>query len=399
MPPPPELLLDVALVARSRNPQHPCFWPNQKPSARHHPDRGGDPEKFKTISEAYETLSDEEKRKLYDEGGKDAVDQGHAGGGGAEDLFGQFFGGGGRRDSGPRQVPPMKHTLRVSLEDLYNSKTSRLAITRDRLCGECKGTGARKEGAVTTCGTCNGRGVVIRVRQIGPMIQQMRTPCPDCNGEGTVIREQDKCRACGAKKLVKNRKVLEVFVEKGMKSGDKIVMRGEGNEQPGIAPGDIIFVIEQREHDVFQRQGADLLVVKHISLAQALCGFTDTLTHLDNRVLTYTVPAGQVIKDQSLMKIEGEGMPIRGDPYSKGNLFLIFKIDFPERLELAQVNQIAEALGKPTHDELTGEEEEVSLQEVDKEQFGRTKSSAARGDAYNEDDEDGGQGGVQCQQM
>eukprot|EP00968_Pinguiococcus_pyrenoidosus_P003443 scaffold221_cov249-Pinguiococcus_pyrenoidosus.AAC.2 len=369
--------------------------------AEHHPDRGGDPEQFKLISEAYETLSDEEKRKRYDEGGKEAVENGGGGGaGGPEDVFSAFFGGGGRRDAGPKQVAPMKHVLRVGLEDLYNGKTSRLAITRDRKCGTCNGSGVRKGGVVRTCGTCNGRKVVVRVRQIGPMIQQVRTVCPDCNGTGVQIREGDRCPDCKGKKLTKDRKVLEVYVEKGMKSGDKIVMRGEGNEEPDVAPGDIVFVVEQREHDVFKRKGADLLMVKKISLSQALCGFTETITHLDDRVLTYTVAPGSVIKDQSLMRIEGEGMPIKGDPLQKGNLFIVFKIVFPESLSPDQVERIAAALGAPEPATLTGDEEEVFMEEVEIEQFGQTKASINRSEHYDEDDEDGqGPGGVQCQQM
>lgn len=375
----------------------------RKLALKHHPDRGGDPDKFKEISEAYETLADQEKRRLYDEYGKEGVENGGAPGGGAEDIFSAMFGGGGGRGRprGPRQVEPKQHRLRVSLEDLYNGKTSRLKISRKRLCGSCNGTGAKREGAERTCGTCGGRGMVMRVRQMGPMIQQIRTACPECNGAGNMIAPQDRCDVCHGNKVVDASKVLEILVEKGMKNGEKIVARGEGNEEPGATAGDIIFIIEEREHDTFKHRGADLLVIRHISLAQALCGFSDTITHLDGRVLKFTLEAGRLLKDQQVMQIAGEGMPIRGNPYQKGNLFILFRVDIPDSLPIPVVDALREALGAPAEPQLDGEEEEVQWTAVDPESFGQTASRSARDNAYDDDDDDGpGAGGpVQCQQM
>lgn len=131
-----------------------------------------------------------------------------------EDLFSHLFGGGGffgggggrSRNSGPRKGKDMAHALKVSLEDLYKGKVSKLALQKQVICAKCDGKGG-KEGAVKTCTTCNGRGVKIIMRQIGPMIQQMQQTCPDCNGEGEMIREKDRCKGCSGKKVIAERKV------------------------------------------------------------------------------------------------------------------------------------------------------------------------------------------------
>ena len=147
-------------------------------------------------------------------------------GGGAnpEDLFSQFFGGmggmggmfgggggGGRRGpSGPKKGKDMGHALKVSLEDLYKGKVSKLALQKQILCPKCDGKGG-KEGAVKSCGSCNGRGVRITLRQMGPMIQQMQQSCTDCQGEGEVIKEKDRCKHCVGKKVLTERKVSSSF--------------------------------------------------------------------------------------------------------------------------------------------------------------------------------------------
>jgi DnaJ family protein A protein 2 len=132
------------------------------------------------------------------------------GGMSAEDLFSQLFGGGfggsSRQQRGPRKGKDMAHALKVSLEDLYKGKTSKLALQKNVLCGLCNGRGG-KDGSVSTCRTCQGRGIRIITRQIGPMIQQMQQPCGDCNGTGENIEEKNKCPECKAKKIVREKKV------------------------------------------------------------------------------------------------------------------------------------------------------------------------------------------------
>jgi DnaJ homolog subfamily A member 2 len=315
----------------------------------------------------------------------------------AEDIFSMFLGGGRGRRSGPQRGEDIVHTIKVSLEDLYNGKTHRLAITRDKPCVECEGRGG-KVGAEKSCSDCNGRGIRIAIRQIGPgMVQQMQTTCSACGGAGKVMREEDKCKSCKGKKTFKDRKVLEVNIEKGMVNGQKIRFSGEADEIPGTIPGDVVIVIQEKEHETFKRKGADLAVQADLQLAEALCGFTRTITHLDNRILKVEIPAGRIIKHDSYKLIKGEGMPHHGNPFTKGGLFVHFNVIFPTTLPENIISKLKNLLPAPPSPMLTGEEEECSMSEVDLSMFGRTTDSRPVGG--DDEDEEGGQGTrVQCGQ-
>ena len=235
---------------------------------------------FKDISKAYEVLSDPQKRAAYDQYGEAGLsEQGGAGGMNAEDLFSQFFGGGGlgsmfgggMRETGPKKARTIHHVHKVSLEDIYNGKTSKLALQKSVICPDCDGRGG-KVGAVKTCNGCGGAGMKTMMRQMGPMIQRFQTVCPDCQGEGEIVREKDKCRKCKGKKTVVERKVLHVEVQRGVPSGYKIDFRGEGDQAPGIQPGDVQFEIEQKPHPRFQRKGDDLFYQAEVNLFTALVG-------------------------------------------------------------------------------------------------------------------------------
>ncbi len=144
--------------------------------------------------------------------------EGGGGGESANDIFDMFFGGGrGRRGpSGPQKGEDIQHSLKASLEDLYNGRTIRLAISRNKPCPDCNGRGG-KEGAEKACSDCNGRGIKIQLRQIGPgMVQQMQSTCTTCKGAGKMMDEKDKCKECKGAKVYKDRKVLEVLIEKGL---------------------------------------------------------------------------------------------------------------------------------------------------------------------------------------
>jgi DnaJ family protein A protein 2 len=119
-----------------------------------------------------------------------------------------------------------------------------------------------------------------------------------------------------------------------MKNNQKIRFAGDADEAPGTVPGDVIFVVQEREHDVFKRKGSDLIMTMHLTLSEALCGFTRTITHLDDRVLKISSAAGEIIKPDAVRMIQGEGMPRHGNPFVKGRLFIVFKIDFPESYTL-----------------------------------------------------------------
>jgi DnaJ family protein A protein 2 len=314
-----------------------------------------------------------------------------------------FFGGGRRRGpQGPQRGEDITHPIKASLEDLYNGKTTRLAINRNKLCEECQGRGG-KPGAEKDCADCNGRGARIQLRQIGPgMVQQVQSTCPTCKGSCKTMDEKDKCKSCKGKKVYKDRKVLEVNIEKGMKNGQKIKFSSEADEAPGTIPGDVVFVVQEKEHERFKRKGADLVETIQLTLTEALCGFTKTITHLDGRVLKIESPAGKVITPDSIHMINGEGMPYHGNPFTKGRLFLLFKVAFPTSLPLNTINLLKSALPKAAEPMLNGEEEECNFTEVDMNQFGKGEGHGSR-EAHDEDDEDqqggGGQQRVQCQNM
>ncbi|CAN0112486.1 unnamed protein product, partial [Discosporangium mesarthrocarpum] len=298
----------------------------RKLALKNHPDKGGDPEQFKEITMAYEILSDPKKRQLYDQYGKDGVEQEDGPGHSAEDIFSMFFGGQRRGPSGPRKGDDDRHKLKVGLEDLYNGKTCRLAVSRNKVCTACEGLGG-KAGAAKSCEVCHGRGVQVQFRQIGPgMVQQVQSSCSICRGEGKVINERDKCKVCMGKKTVKERKVLEVNITKGMKNGQKIVFHGEANEAPGIIPGDVIFIVEEKEHPLFRRKGSDLVMEHTLTLVEALCGFDFSITHMDKRTLRVKSTPGQVTKHDDVFMIDHEGMPTVGNPFVKGRLFILFKV-------------------------------------------------------------------------
>lgn len=361
---------------------------------------------FKKIQGAYDILKDPEKKKIYDQYGLEGLEGGGGGGGGgASDIFEAFFGGGGGgrgRPRGPQRGEDIQHPIKVSLEDLYNGKTVKLAVQRDKMCTDCGGRGG-KEGAEKTCSDCSGRGMKIQLRQIGPgMVQQMQSACGTCRGAGKMMSEKDKCKTCKGKKVNKDRKVLEVVVEKGMKNGSKIKFAGESDEAPDTVPGDIVFIIQEKEHELFKRKGADLVLSMDLSLSEALCGFTRTITHMDGRVLRIDSKPGTVVKPDAVRMIQGEGMPHHGNPFTKGRLFVHFRVEFPSTLPPATIQSLVATLPKAPLVNLTGEEEECSMTPVDLSQFGQDTGGEGHRSAHDEDDDDGGRGGaqkVQCQNM
>jgi DnaJ-class molecular chaperone len=194
----------------------------------------------------------------------------------------------------------------ASLEELYNGKIKRFKISQTRI---KMPDGMTKEEACQQCSTCDGQGIVMQVRRMGPMIQQMQTACPDCRGAGVEVK--------AGVRNVQQKKMLEVHIEKGMKSGTQIKLDGEGDEKPGMLPGDIVFVLKEKEHETFKRKGNDLLIQKKIQLSEALCGVKFTLNHLDDRELLIETDPGEVVHHQQVMAIEGEGMPFHGNPFTK----------------------------------------------------------------------------------
>ncbi|GER56964.1 DnaJ [Striga asiatica] len=387
----------------------------KKAAIKNHPDKGGDPEKFKELAHAYEVLSDPEKREIYDQYGEDALKEGIGGGGGMHDpfdIFSSFFGGspfgGGGSSRGRRQRrgEDVVHPLKVSLEDLYLGTTKKLSLSRNVLCVKCKGKGS-KSGASMKCSGCQGTGMKVSIRQLGPgMIQQMQHACNECKGTGETINDKDRCPQCKGEKVVQEKKVLEVHVEKGMQNGQKITFPGEADEAPDTVTGDIVFVLQQKEHPRFKRKGDDLFIEHSLTLTEALCGFHFVLSQLDSRQLLIKSQPGEVVKPDSFKAINDEGMPMYQRPFMKGKLYIHFNVEFPDSLSPEQVEALAKILPARPQSKVTEMEldecEETTLHDVNNIEEEMRRKQAQRQEAYDEDDDEMGGGGaqrVQCAQQ
>jgi DnaJ family protein A protein 2 len=222
----------------------------------------------------------------------------------------------------------MMHQLKVSLEDLYLGRTTKLALQKNIICSGCEGKGG-KEGAVQVCSGCRGQGTRIMMRQMGPMIQQIQQQCPECHGTGELINEKDRCKQCMGKKIVSERKILEIHIDRGMRGGQKITFSGEGDQAPGIIPGDIIIQVDEKPHPHFTRQGDDLIFNAKINLLTALAGGEFPVPHLDERILKVSVIPGEAIKPGMVKVVPNEGMPLQRVD-NKGHLFIKFEVEFPQ---------------------------------------------------------------------
>ncbi|RNF02851.1 putative chaperone DNAJ protein [Trypanosoma rangeli] len=355
---------------------------------KYHPDKNPDDkeaaEMFKRISHAYEILSDEEKRRIYDQHGKAGLEGGSMGDEGldASDIFSMFFGG-GRRPRGERKPKDLVHELRVSLEDLYNGKTRKVSVTRDRRCDVCEGNGIKPGAERRTCVACHGQGVQTFVRELFlGMHQRIQQTCQSCGGEGTTVREVDVCVRCRGGRMVKDQKVLEVHIEKGMRHQDVVRFDGEGDEVVGMRlKGDVLIILAQKPHDVFRRVGNHLLMNYTINLQEALCGFELPVQHLDRRMRLIKIPCGQVIDPEAAWVVRGEGMPLPNTGgLSRGNLIIHFEVEYPTQLSMRQLKSIAAALdAKETLPRVSGQK--VVLSDVGRRQAhgqsGSARASAA----------------------
>lgn len=395
---------------------------------KYHPDKNSTvetSEKFKEIQFAYEVLSDSSKKSMYDRYGLDAVKEGgSSSAGGFEDVFGHFFGsggggmggghpfeemfspfgggfGGGGHMRGPRKGKDVLHPLKVTLEDLYKGKTSKIQLNKTVNCRKCNGQGG-KHGTTSQCQECKGRGIVIKIRQLGPgMVQQMRSECNICNGEGTLIADKDKCKTCNGRKVVKEIKILEVPIEKGSRHEQKIRFSGEGDQQPGVEPGDVIIVLAEQQHDNFNRKGDNLIHNVKVTLSEALCGFNKVIKHLDGRDIVLSRPMGKVVETNGLYIINGEGMPKYRDPYTKGDLYVTCDIEFPERIE--DIEKLERLL--PTRPVYNIPENDDNVEEVDMIDYDGDTNAGPSSDHHHQgyagggsdsDDDDGGPRVQQC---
>lgn len=364
----------------------------RKLALKYHPDKNpNEGERFKAISQAYEVLTNEEKRRMYDMGGEKAIKEGGIPSRAPMDIFEMFFGGGmGRSErSGPRKGKDMLFALSVSLEELYNGSTRKLKVNRKELCEGCKGSGTKSGNAPEKCTTCSGSGHVFRVERLGSnFVQQIQTICSSCQGMGEKVAAKDRCKKCDGNKVIKNSKVLEVHIEKGQVDGQKICFYGEADQEPGVEPGDIVVVLEQKEHDVYKRVNTfNLMITQKITLTEALCGFKKCITTLDNRSLILTVFPGDVVKNGDIKYINGEGMPTHRNPFEKGKLIVQFSVEFPSKIDSSVVSRLEALLPPRPALEIPQEHEEVDMYDYSlEEERDRSRHNHHDSEAYDEDD-------------
>lgn len=348
--------------------------------------------------------------------GEEGVKEASQGGGAAQsspfDIFETMFGGspfggggGGRRRRAKGE--DVTHPLKVTLEELYKGSSRKLSMTRNVICTKCDGKGS-KSGASAECSSCGGQGAKMQVRQIGPgMVQQMQTVCPQCKGSGQQINDKDKCEQCRGDKVTQEKRTLEVNVEPGMMNGQKIVFQGEADEAPDTIPGDIVIVLQQKEHTRFKRKGNDLFYEKELTLSEALTGFAFTIEHLDGRNLLVQSESSQSYNDGTYKAIVDEGMCAPGRPHEKGKLIIRFKVKMPSPSELGKdtLKELERLLpDKPAAPMDTDNAKEVNLQNVNPEQEARRQrrqQAEAQDDDEDEDERRGAGGGpgVQCAQQ
>jgi len=305
-----------------------------------HPDKNGDVEKFKKINEAYETLSDPEKRRQYDRFGKNPPKHGSSSP--FNDIFANIF-----KQQQQRQPTPNKtntpFVVGVTLKDVYNGCIKNIKVTRRRFCMPCNKTGSisQKE---QRCGCDNGK--IVQIMQFGPgIIKRVTAMCPTCKGYGYIIQDSDKCTKCKGNRVNPESIVIPVDIKKGTRDGQVYVFSKEADDIPGQeTAGDLIIKINIKPDDIFKKEHNDLYITKKINLLEALSGYVFTLTHMDDTVLYINV--SHVIKPNQTIKINNQGMP---DFHTKknGDLYVTFDVEFPERIE--KKDGLQEILGQTTN--------------------------------------------------
>ncbi|TDL25612.1 DnaJ-domain-containing protein [Rickenella mellea] len=344
----------------------------RKKAKEHHPDKNpNDPEaseKFQAMAAAYEILVDQDSREMYDCHGMEGLTGGSSHGGPGydpADLFAEFFGGAGfqfsfggpgagpgRRRKGQDSVIPYDATL----EDLYNGKHVKMNVEKEIICVQCKGTGAKGNAKPKECIKCEGNGWTRVTSSLGGnQFGTSKTACMECEGSGMKLRDKDRCKKCKGRKTVQEKKRQEIFIEKGMTDRQRIVLTGEGDQEPDMPTGDVVFVLKAQHHESFERSGNDLLTTVKITLSESLLGFSRVLiTHLDGRGIRVTSPSNRIIKPQDTMILRGEGMPQYKHPDQKGNLYIVFDVEFPSEDWLQSVDRTAlTALLPPKKPELS----------------------------------------------
>jgi len=321
--------------------------------------------------------------------------------GGMPPGFGGPGAGGPRR---PRKGKSEEQKYQVTLEELYKGKTVKFASTKNVICSHCKGTGGKDKVKPKECERCHGQGETVGLRSVGPgLVTQARVQCDACQGQGSIFKEKDRCRKCKGKRTTSERKVLELYIPRGAAQGERIVLEGEADQVPDQIPGDIVFTLEEEDHKTFQRAGQDLTAELHVTLAEALCGFSRVvLTHLDGRGIHINHPRGKILQPGEVIKVPGEGMYQKKSD-ARGDLYLVVSIAFPEEGWVKDESAYASleaVLPKPEPKIEAEIVDEVEFEKnADIEDFGANSGDPRAGGGWEDEDEEDEEGGPQCAQQ
>jgi len=331
----------------------------RKQALKFHPDKNqGDKaaeEKFKEVGEAYEALSDPQKRAAYDQYGHDAFDprrraSGRGGGfhdpfevfreafggagGGVEDIFEQFFGGGQRRDpTGPERGSNLRYDLEIEFEEAANGCEKEIALTKMDECGTCNGSGAEAGAQKKACQLCGGRGQVITARGIFSIAQT----CPRCNGAGRTVDKP--CRKCNGAGRAEKTTRKSIRIPPGVDTGTRLRSTGDGEAGVRGGPrGDLFVVLHVKAHSLFQREGDDLLYDLPISFVQAALGVEIEVPSLNGKV-QLRFPSGT--QTGQMFRVKGKGIK-NAQGYGWGDLHVRVNVEVPAHLNAAQSAKLQE---------------------------------------------------------
>ncbi|NDV47589.1 molecular chaperone DnaJ [Paludibacter sp. 221] len=337
----------------------------RKKAIQHHPDKNpGDKEaeeKFKEAAEAYEVLSDQQKRQRYDQFGHAGVGGAASGGGFGggmtmEDIFSHFgdifgdiggfggFGGfGGSRSRGPRvrKGSDLRVKVKLTLAEVAKGVEKKIKVKKYVPCEECSGSGAAKDSKPITCDTCKGNGRVTRVQQTILGAMQTTSECPTCGGDGTVIK--DKCPHCNGDGITKGEEVITINIPAGVMEGMQLSVSGKGNAaRRGGVNGDLLVLIEEEPHPELIRDGNDLVYNLLLSVPTATLGDSIEVPTVDGKVKVTIAPGTQPGK---VLRLRGKGLP-SVNHYGTGDLLVNIGVYIPEHLskeEKSMMEKLAES--------------------------------------------------------